>query len=366
LSKPQRVDPSLQDVRVRSANAHWGPRFVANGVPLTDFEEVTGAIASWDDWCRAWSERASVHEQMGREALARGRFLSAGEHLSRAAVCYHFGKFLFVHDVPQMRVAHLKAVECKSLALPHIRPAGERIEIPYEGGKLYGILRKPEGVERPPVMIMCCGLDSAKEETEAYEHPFLARGIATLCFDGPGQGEGEYDCAIRGDYEVVVKAVIDAVERRGDLDALKVGLWGVSLGGYYAPRSAAFEKRIQACIALCGPYDWGDAWDGLPELTREAFRVRSHCTTMEDAKRHAGTLSLKGVAERIACPLFVLGAKLDRVIPWRDAERLAGEAKGPVELLMIEDGNHVANNRAYKWRAQTADWMAEQLGARGG
>jgi dienelactone hydrolase len=362
----QRIDPALQDARVKSANAHWAPRFVANGVPLTDFEEVTGSIAKWDDWCRAWSERANVHEQMGREALAQGKLLSAGEHLSRAAICYHFGKFLFVHDIPQMKAAHLKAVECKNLALPHIRPRGERFEIPYEGRKLYGILRKPGGVEKPPVMIMCCGLDSAKEETEAYEQPFLARGVATLCFDGPGQGEGEYDFAIRGDYEIAAKAVIDAVERRGDLDASKIGLWGVSLGGYYAPRSAAFEKRIKACIALCGPFDWGDAWDGLPELTREAFRVRSHCATMNEAKRNASMLSLKGVAERITCPLFVLGAKLDRVIPWRDAERLAREAKGPTRLSMIEDGNHVANNRGYKWRTQTADWMAEQLGARGG
>jgi 2,6-dihydroxypseudooxynicotine hydrolase len=265
-----------------------------------------------------------------------------------------------------MKAAHLKAVECKNLALPHIRPRGERVAIPYEAGKLHGILRKPEGIETSPVMIMCCGLDSAKEETEAYEQPFLARGIATLCFDGPGQGEGEYDFAIRGDYEVVVKAVIDAVDSRGDLDTSRIGLWGVSLGGYYAPRSAAFEKRIKACIALCGPYDWGDAWDNLPELTREAFRVRSHCRTMDEARRHASTLSLKGVAERITCPLFVLGAKLDRVIPWRDAERLAREAKGPTRLLMIEDGNHVANNRGYKWRTQSADWMAEQLDAKGG
>ena len=61
-----------QDARVTSAIAHWAPRFVANGVTLTDFEEVTAAIASWDDWCAAWSRRAGVHEELGRDALARG------------------------------------------------------------------------------------------------------------------------------------------------------------------------------------------------------------------------------------------------------------------------------------------------------
>ena len=135
----------------------------------------------------------------------------------------------------------------------------------------------------------------------------------------------------------------------------------MSLGGYYAPRAAAFEKRLRACIALAGPYDFGDVWDGLPDLTREAFRVRSRQATLDDARRHAGTLSLKGIAHRIECPLFIVSGKRDRVIPWQDAERLAREVSGPVELLLIEDGNHVANNRPYRYRPQTADWMAAQL-----
>ena len=199
---------------------------------------------------------------MGREALAQKKLLSAGEHLQRAGVYYHFAKFLFVHDLPQMKAAHMKAVECRRLALPHLHPPGERVEIPYQGKSLYGILRKPVGADRPPVMVMICGLDSAKEETEAYERPFLERGIAILVFDGPGQGEGEYDFAIRADYEVPVKAVVDYLMTRRDLDTGRIGVWGVSLGGYYAPRAAAFEKRIKACIALAGPYDWrrGVGW----------------------------------------------------------------------------------------------------------
>src|SRR3954468_1576502 len=137
------------DALVKSAIAHWAPRFVANGVALTDFEEVTAGIATWNDWCRAWSDRATQHEAMGREALAAEKFISAGEHLQRAGVYYHFGKFLFVHDLPQMKAAHMKAVECRSRALPYLRPPGERVEMPYQGRSLAGILRKPLGIERP-------------------------------------------------------------------------------------------------------------------------------------------------------------------------------------------------------------------------
>lgn len=352
----------MADAQLQSALAHWAPRLIANGIPLADFQDVTASLESWEGWCRAWVARGEVHEQLGEADLARGWRLSAGEHFTRAAVCHHFAKFVFVEDLEQMRWAHLKAVAARRRALPLIAPPGEAVDIPYEGGSLKGELRLPAGAVRPPVVVMCMGLDSCKEEMDAYERNFLDRGMATLAFDGPGQGEAEYDHAIRGDYEVPVAAVFDWLGARGDIDAGRAALWGVSLGGYYAPRAAAFEKRARACVALSGPYDMGANWDGLPALTRRAFQVRAKCETEAQARAHASTLSLAGLASRIECPLFVVAGKQDRIIPWQDAERLAREAKGPVEFLLVEDGNHVVNNRAYRYRSQTADWMAAQLG----
>lgn len=352
-----------RDPQVEAAISHWAPRFVANGVLLTDFQEVTTGIERWADWCAAWSQRAAVHERLGRDALEDRLRLTAGEHLSRAAVYYHFAKFLFVQDIDQMRAAHLKAIECKQLALPHMRPPARRVEIPYSDGFLAGFLRIPQGAVNPPVLIMVPGLDSAKEELEAYELPFLARGMATLMVDGPGQGEAEYRYPIRGDYEVPVKAMVDWVLRQADLDGSRIGLWGVSMGGYYAPRAVAFEKRIKACIGLAGPYDFLDNWDKLPDLAREVFRVRSHSKTLAEARAHAGTLTLKnGIARQIECPLYLVMGKADRLIQWQDAQRIADEASGPVELQLIDDGNHIANNRPYVYRNRTADWMAAQLG----
>jgi 2,6-dihydroxypseudooxynicotine hydrolase len=237
------------------------------------------------------------------------------------------------------------------------------VEIPFEGTSFKGLLRKPAGIAKAPVVIMCMGLDSAKEETAAYEAPFLARGMAVLVFDGPGQGESEYELGIRGDYEAAVRAVVDFAEKRDDLDRDRMALWGVSLGGYYAPRAAAFEGRIKACISLSGPFDWSDNWASLNALSRETFRVRAHAKSMEEARRVGETLTLKGVAQNITCPLFIVAGKQDRIVPWQDGEKLARAAKGPVEFLLLDDGNHVANNRGYRWRTQSADWMARQLSA---
>src|SRR6185436_16839816 len=131
---------SQKDKRVEIAIHNWAPRFVSAGVPLADFNEVTAAIQHWDDWCRVWSERAAVHEGLGREALAAGHTMSAAGDLTRASLCYHFGKFMFVHKMDEMRRAHDKVVECRNLALPYLDPPGERVAIPYESRNLYGIL----------------------------------------------------------------------------------------------------------------------------------------------------------------------------------------------------------------------------------
>jgi 2,6-dihydroxypseudooxynicotine hydrolase len=345
------------DARVDSAILHWAPRFVSNGVLLADFEDVTASIGRWEDWCAAWCARASVHESLGREALRGGHRLTAGEHLVRAAIYYHFAKFVFVIDPAQMRAAHAKAVQCYGDALPLIRPPGARVEIPYEGGKLCGVLRGAG-----PVVVMAPGLDSTKEELHSYEEPFLSRGIATLAIDGPGQGEAEYDIPICGDYERAASAVVDWVETRAELDAKRIAIWGVSLGGYYAPRAAAHEKRFKACIALSGPFDWAGIWDGLPELTRETFRARSHSKNQEQAKKCAATLTLNGSAKNITCPIFIVAGRQDRLVPASHAEQLARSVSGPVELLVVEDGGHNANNRPYRYRSRTADWLAAQFG----
>ena len=264
---------------------------------------------------------------------------------------FHFAKYLFVNDMAQMRAAHRRAVECLDLALPHLDPPGERVLIPYQGKHLAATLRKPRNVPRPPVVLMTMGLDSTKEELLTFEDTFLARGMAILAFDGPGQGEAEYDFPIRPDYEAVTGTVIDWVEgNRDDLDATRIGIWGISLGGYYAPRSAAFETRIKACIANCGPWNFGALWDKLPDLTRLAFIARSHSNSDEEGRRRATELCLDGVASRIECPMFVIAGGLDRLCPPEDARRLAGDTRGPAKLLVIEDGNHVAHNRAYQYR----------------
>ena len=247
-------------------------------------------------------------------------------------------------------------------ALPYLDPPGERVAIPYAGGDtMYCILRRPWHTPRPPVVILIPGLDSVKEELHFYGHDFLARGMAVLAIDGPGQGEMEFRHPMRHDYEVPVGCAIDYLEGRADVDATRVGLMGVSLGGYYAPRAAAFEPRVRAAIGVAGAYKLADGFARRPMLTRAAFVHRLKAPDEAAARLMLEKFDLTGVMARVTCPLLIVMGRQDRLIAPEDAERMVAEAGGEAELWMFEDGNHVCNNIIYKYRPQQADWMRAQL-----
>jgi len=353
--------PTMKDQRLAEAIGHWQARFLGNGVDPCDYERLAGSIHEWGEWLGAWSEVASVHESLGREALSEARTLSGGLHLSQAAVYYHFAKFFWVHDLDEMRKTHSRAVSCFMDALPHLSPPGRRVEIAFEQGTIVGVLRIPRTTGPHAVVILVPGLDSAKEELRPTEQMFLDRGLATFVVDGPGQGEAEYDLPIRPDWEEPGAAIIDVLVDMPEIDAARIGIWGVSLGGYYAPRVASADKRIRACISLSGPFSFGREWDDLPTLTRDAFRVRSFSATDDEARTKALELSLEGRARQISAPLLIIAGRKDRIIPAYHAEVMAEQSGGSVELLMFDEGNHNCTNMSYRHRPRGADWMAAQL-----
>jgi 2,6-dihydroxypseudooxynicotine hydrolase len=244
-------------------------------------------------------------------------------------------------------------------------PTAERIEAPLGDATLAGNLRRPGGAERPPLVVLVPGLDSTKEEFFHWENSFLARGMATLSMDGPGQGETGFRLPIRHDYEVAVAAMLDALGTRTDVDLGRVGAAGVSLGGYYAPRAAAFEPRIRAVAGISGSYNFGEVWDQLPPLTREAFAVKSGARDADEARANAEALDLAGVLDNLTQPALYVTGGLDRIIPWRQTERAARETPNGT-FVLYENGTHVCSNIPYRYRPLVADWMWDQLNGRGG
>jgi 2,6-dihydroxypseudooxynicotine hydrolase len=347
------------DKRVAAANEHWADRFVANGTSYPDFRDTMARIERWEDWCGEWGRTAERYERVARTAEAAGRQVTAGEAWRRAALCWHWGKFVFTDHPDEQRAAHERTVACFLRGAGTLRPPAEPVRVPYAGTTLAAYLRVPPGPPGP-VVIMIPGLDSVKEELQATAEYLLARGLAAIAVDGPGQGEAECELAIEPAYERVTAAVADHLKGRDDLDPDRIGVFGVSLGGYYAARSAAYESRVRAAVALSGPYRWDLDWDALPPQTLATFQRRSGAASPAEAREKAAALTLEQAAAQITVPLLVAHGGRDRLVPPYHAERLAREAPG-AELLIDPDGSHGLTNHAFESRSTIADWLAARL-----
>ncbi len=348
------------DERVATAAAHWGARFTANGTEYGDFVATLGRITRWDDWCREWGSTARRYERLAESAEDAGHQQTAAGAWRRAALAWHWGKFVFVDHPDEQRAAHERTVACYRKAAGALAPPAELVHIPYGDTSLPAYLRVPAASVRNPVVIMLPGLDSTKEELQATAGYMLARGLATIAVDGPGQGESEYALAIEPAYEKVATAAVDYLTKREDVDTGNIGAFGVSLGGYYAARAAAYEPRLKATVALAGPYRFDLDWDDLPPQTRATFQVRSGAATRAQARERAGQLTLEEAAPRITGPLLVVAGARDRLVPAYHAERLAAHAPG-AELVIYPDGSHGVTNHAYESRSRMADWLAARL-----
>src|ERR1700748_3921266 len=119
------------DGRVAGAAAHWGFRFIASGTDSGDFTATLARISRWADWCREWGVTAAHYEQLAESAEDAGQQQTAVGDWQRAALAWHWGKFVFVDDPVQQRAAHERSVASFFRAAPALTPPRALVRIPY-------------------------------------------------------------------------------------------------------------------------------------------------------------------------------------------------------------------------------------------
>ncbi len=222
-----------------------------------------GEDAGTGDFLAAWTALTDQLRGAAETAVAAGHTKTAGDLYFRATNYLCQAERMQSASAPGRVAVYRRVLELAALSFKHRDPLVSRVAIPYEGTTLPAYFSQaPATASGPaPVIILWNGLDSTKEHMYSCEHwaELAARGISCLMVDCPGSGEALrlQGLPARVDTEAWASACVDYLLTRSDVDPARIGLTGWSLGGYYAPRAAAFEKRLALVVAWGANHNWG-------------------------------------------------------------------------------------------------------------
>lgn len=337
-------------------------RFLAEGVHYRDILDLRAKITGMERWCAEWSAAAAEAEQRAERAFESGFGRTAAADLARASTYYFFAQFMLWSDPGSKRAAYDNCARAFRRAAEHLDPPMRPVEIPFRDIMLPGYLTLPAGARKPPLVVLLGGLDTTKEEQLVVVKLCADRGLATLTFDGPGQGATHARMKLDPRFGDAVTAVLDYAENEEAVDRGRLGIIGRSLGGFYAPRAAALDKRIKAAVAWGAMYHLRN-YAAMPDLTQAGFMYVTGTQSLEEARPYFESVDLDGIASRITRPLMIVHGGLDRITPTENAVMMRDAAKGPTELLFWEDSVHCAHDRSHICRPAMADFMHRALGA---
>lgn len=334
-----------------------------------------------------WTSMADKLCELAAEDEAAGRLISAGDKLGRAATYMLTAERLQAHGSLGRIELYARTLETFAKGLKLARENCVRVEIPYGNAHLSGLyIRADNATAAAPILVQVNGLDSTKEMKYRVGLPrWLAeRGVSSLVIDQPGTGEALrlHNMAAVYNSEAWAAKVVDWIETdpqmQREVDAKRIGLEGVSLGGYYCPRAVAFEPRFAMGVCWGANHDWRDVQKkrllkegSFPvphywEHVRWAFGAKDQ----EHFMRIAENMHLDGVLDRIKVPFLVTHGEKDSQIPlaWahRTYEQLVNSPKRELKIFTEREGGcqHSSFDNSANAGAFIADWVAETLGAR--
>jgi dipeptidyl aminopeptidase/acylaminoacyl peptidase len=361
---PQHEDWSLQTMRLLAQVA-------VGGADLFECARTAARIGdSIDDevWQAEWSRTAREVGDWGRAEAAAGHRTTASGALFRSCSYWRHSEFFLDTADPRREEAYRNGTANFEEAVKLSEGTIERIHVPFEGVTMDGYIMRPDnsGARRPTVLFLG-GADSWAEELVFLGgNQFPVRGMNLVVVDTPGRGSSLRFKKLysRPDYEKPVAAILDFLTARDDVDADRIGLAGVSFGGYYAPRAAAFEPRVKAVAAWCGTWSiLTDFYEFYPPLQKQ-LQWLSGSRDDAEARQKLAEFTLDGVAEKISVPVYVMHGTRDVIMDLKGAQRF-------VDALTVKDVTfdvfdaagslHCSYDHLAYAVARMTDWFLDRL-----
>jgi alpha-beta hydrolase superfamily lysophospholipase len=356
---------------------HWACRQLQEAA-------ATGGQGDQEAWHLAWTALARQVEGIARDAAGAEREVTARQHYLRASLYYQWAEAFLPPSDPRCRALYRSHLDTFAEAARRFTPAIEIVEIPFEGSTIHGYFVVAPGAVRRPAVILSDGLDGTKEEMIYVAFSLAERGISTLAIDHPGQGATLRLSGLkaRHDSEVAAGAAVDYLQTRADVDAERLGIVAASMGGYYAPRAAAYEKRLKACVAWGAVYDYHGVWvrrfqaePGQPvklDVTQAMGTTGEHILNIvgagdfDEVLRKLEPFHLRQAARDITCNILILHGEDDRQTPASDAQLLFDSIPGGRKTMRVftraEGGAaHVQLDRPEPALSLLSDWLVDHL-----
>ncbi len=209
----------------------------------------------------------------------------------------------------------------------------EVVKVPYKDGMITTYLHKPAGVQNPPLVIWCGGVDQYKANHYRPIQDMLAKGFAVATLDLPGFGESrqwpkETDAAANF-------AVLDAYMKREDIDTKRISFFGQSYGGGATLHAALRnDPRVKAIVAMCAGLHLGEKNSLAPQAK-------------------PGDKLING-------PMLVVNGTRDPGNPVPDLMSTYESAKAG-DLWLLGRGEHCAVEYWPVTIPQMADWLTEKI-----
>jgi dipeptidyl aminopeptidase/acylaminoacyl peptidase len=342
-----------------------------------------GEDAGTGDFLREWVKVADRLLELAGEDEAKGRLLSAGQKLQRAALYLLTAERMQGHGHPGRAETYAKALDAFARGTRYRHENVERFEIPYRGKTIPVLYTRAEGVDGPaPAVVYLNGLDSNKELLFWSKLPqeLARRGISTLCVDQPGTGETlrRHGLPATWKSEEWGTPVYEWLAARPDVDPKRIGVTGISLGGFYAPRVCAFEPRFASGAVWGANHNWAEVQQ--KRIRREGENPVPHywnhvqwvfgAKDMDDFLEKSAGMHLNGVMEKIRVPFLVTHGAKDRQISvdyaHQSYDQLVNSPRRELKIFTEREGGveHVGADNMSFGRSYIADWFAETLGGR--
>ena len=360
-----------------------------SGAQIGEIDEMCaplrGAAANGEDpgtldFLGSWVAMADRLVGLADEDVEVGHRFAAADKLDRAALYFQIAERMQARGAPERMAVFDKGQAAFGRSIELGGAAVERIEIPYLDGVIPGWMRRADrGTGPRPTIVYVNGLDSTKEMLvwSRLGDELARRGVNTLHIDQPGSGEAlrRHDLTATPCCEWGT-AVYEAVASRPDVDAGRVGIAGISLGGYYAPRALVTEPRFALGAVWGANHNWGEVQ--RRRLENEGERPVPHywehvcwvwgAGDLDEFLALCPSITLDGLLDQVTVPFLVTHGEHDRQIPLAYAlqtyDQLVNSPKRQLKIFDERTGGveHVSVDNMSYGRHFIADWIAETFG----